>query len=346
MQFWVLAGMLAAAALAFMVVPLWRFRRRSGERPVVAMLLALSTVPLAVTIYLQTTTWVPGSVESPAPDVELMIESLSLRLEQAPDNVEGWRLLGRSYLSLGRYAEAERALLQAWGRTPEPDNELTLALGEAQVLQDLQRLSGDAGRLFEEVVASEPENMKALWYSGLAALGAQRVDTARERWTRLLALGPPPAITEILEAQLAQLGGDGSSAQTGVDSGLLGQTEAGGATEQGSVIEIELRLAPELTLPASGPEAALFVFARAPGGGPPVAVIRAPADALPGRVTLSDANAMLPGRSLGDFEELTLAARFSLSGQPTGQPGDLIGERQFRPGTDSTPVDLVIDRIE
>ena len=171
MQFWVLAGMLAAAALAFMVVPLWRFRRRSGERSVVAMLLALATVPLAVTIYLQTTTWVPGSVESPAPDVELMIESLSLRLEQAPDNVEGWRLLGRSYLSLGRYAEAERALLQAWVRTPEPDNELKLALGEAQVLQDLQRLSGDAGRLFEEVVASEPENMKALWYSGLAALG-------------------------------------------------------------------------------------------------------------------------------------------------------------------------------
>jgi len=38
--------------------------------------------------------------------------------------------------------------------------------------------------------------------------------------------------------------------------------------------------------------------------------------------TLSDANSMIPGRSLADYDELTLVARLSKSGQPVAQPGD------------------------
>ncbi|MBN1238312.1 MAG: c-type cytochrome biogenesis protein CcmI, partial [Gammaproteobacteria bacterium] len=89
---------------------------------------------------------------------------------------------------------------------------------------------------------------------------------------------------------------------------------------------------------------ALFIFARAPNGGPPVAVIRESAASLPGEFVLSDANTMLPGRSLADFPELNLVARVSASGQPTEQPGDLYAEQSYRPGGEGT-VDLVIDRV-
>jgi cytochrome c-type biogenesis protein CcmH len=342
-QFWVLACVLAAIALAFMLVPLWQHRRRSGQASHAAILLAIATVPAAVTVYLQTTTWAPGGTAAVAPEVDQMIETLADRLEQAPDDVEGWRLLGRSYLSLGRYAEAEQSLRQAWVRTPVPDDELKLALAEAQVLLDPERLSGEAGRLFEEVVKSDPQNMKALWYSGLAALEAQQTDTARERWARLLALGPPPSIAQILEAQLASLGGLKAAPPNSGPREDSGQPAAAG-TEQ--TIEIDVRLAPDLALPALGPEAALFIFARAPAGGPPIAVVRVAADAVPGRVTLSDGNAMLPGRTLGDFQELTLVARLSLTGQPTGAPGDLSGEKPYRPGLDAGPIELVINRVE
>ena len=73
-------------------------------------------------------------------------------------------------------------------------------------------------------------------------------------------------------------------------------------------------------------------------------MIRERASALPGQFTLSDANSMIPGRSLADFEELTLVARVSASGQPTEQPGDLYAQAVFRPKEGGT-VALVIDQV-
>ena len=96
---------------------------------------------------------------------------------------------------------------------------------------------------------------------------------------------------------------------------------------------------------AGNPGAALFIFARAPEGGPPVAVIRETASAVPGEFSLSDANNMLPGRSLADFEALTIVARISASGQPTEQPGDVYGEILYTSEVGSGIVELVIDRI-
>ena len=87
-------------------------------------------------------------------------------------------------------------------------------------------------------------------------------------------------------------------------------------------------------LPAT---AALFIIARAPGGGPPLAVIRQPASAVPGQFTLSDANSMIQGRSLGDYDEVTLVARLSKSGQPIEQPGDWYAQARVRLHRDGVP---------
>ena len=92
-------------------------------------------------------------------------------------------------------------------------------------------------------------------------------------------------------------------------------------------------------------QASLFVFARAPEGGPPLAVIRASATSVPGTFALTDANAMIPGRSLADFDALSLVARISFSGQPIAQSGDLFGELVYRPGENAGAVELVINQM-
>jgi cytochrome c-type biogenesis protein CcmH len=336
-RFWVVAALMAFAALAFMLLPLWRQQRIAGKSSWMPMVLALAVLPATVLLYLQVSTWAPAEGGSAPPEVEAMVESLAARLQQAPDNVEGWRLLGRSYMSLGRYADAELALREAWKRTAMPDSELKLALAEAQVLQDRAALSGEAGRLVEEVVTSEPQNMKALWYGGLVALETERFDVARARWGQLLALNPPPAVAQMLQQQLAQLG-----AAADLDGATL-PTDASGAGAQ-SALELQLQIGLEPSLAPPSPGAALFIFARAPGGGPPVAVLKAAASEVPGTFTLSDANTMLPGRSLSDFEELTLVARISSSGQPIAQPGDLFGEVQVRPTVDANPISIEINQ--
>ncbi|HEX7080346.1 MAG TPA: tetratricopeptide repeat protein [Gammaproteobacteria bacterium] len=333
--FWIGAGALCAVALAFILVPLWRQRRVTGRWSAAGVAFALLTVPLAFGLYVHLRTWQPEVLEQRARQVEL-VRRLAEEMRENPEEVEGWRLLGRSYVALGEYGAAREAFEEAMRRTPEPDNELKLSLAEAQVLEDQSRLAGEAGEVIEEVLAEEPNNPRALWYGGQRALGLGDEAAARDRLTRLLDLGiVPEGLVPVIRAQLAALGSA---------AGPQGSGAGEGAAADGPEIKVSVALGDGVSIDGLGPDAALFIFARAPEGGPPVAVIRAPASAVPGEFVLSDRNAMLAGRSLADFEELNLVARVSPSGQALEQPGDLYGERRYRAG-DGESVALVIDKV-
>jgi cytochrome c-type biogenesis protein CcmH len=249
-------------------------------------------------------------------------------------------LLCRSYLALGDYDNAVRACREAWGRTPQPDDDLKLTFAEAQILSDRSTLAGDAGRLVEEVLAGQPANPKALWYGGLVAFEQGREDDVKARWSRLLAMNPPPEIAKMLRTQLAALG---AAPEAGSPASAGGPSE--GRPPSGPTVQLDVSLAGGLSIQQLPPSAALFILARAPGGGPPLAVIRKPPSAVPGRFTLSDANSMIAGRSIGDFEEVTLVARLSKSGQPQEQPGDWYAQTSYRPKEGNGTVALVIDQV-
>ncbi len=331
MTIWLGTGVLLLAALAFVLVPAWTQFRHTKTWPITSLLACALLVPFAIGLYLNVTTW-SEEAQSTAqlPGVADMVDELAQRLEQNPQDLQGWRLLGQSYLAMGEYVDARRALREAWNLTPEPGDELRLALGEAEALADQQSLAGEAGALFDEVLANDPNNQKALWYGGLSALATQRPDLARERWSRLLAFNPPENIAQILRQQLQALGGLIESP----DTPTAENPEA-----------IRLLISVDEALADAMPDvASLFIFARNPAGGPPVAVVRASAAALPGEFALSDANAMMPGSSLSDFETLSIVARISQSGQPTAQPGDLFGEISYQPGQDLSVQPLLIDQ--
>jgi len=342
MVFWLAAAALGLLALGFLLLPLWRQSRSSGRWSAPGLFAAAVLLPLSLVLYLEVTTWsvdeapqAPPAVQEALPSVDEMVVQLAARLEQEPEDAAGWQLLGQSYFSMGRYPDARQAFREAWKRTPAPGNDLKVALGEAEALSDRETLQSGAGALFEEVLAAEPTNLKALWYGGLAALGREEPALARERWSMLLTLDPPPAMARILQEQLAVLGGSEAAP---------GGPEVG-ASETGSALQLRVGLAEGLATADFGPQAALFVFARVPEGGPPLAVIRRPASTVPGEFSLSDADTMTPGVSLADFKALTLVARLSRNGQPTQQSGDLYGEIQYRPGSDPGVLDLSIDQV-
>jgi cytochrome c-type biogenesis protein CcmH len=341
-QFWVGAGVLCLVALGFLLFPLWQQKQQSGQWSMSALAAAAVTVPLAVALYLTVNTWQPEVLQQRSEEAKLVAQ-LAEKMAAQPDDVEGWRLLGRSYVMIGEYAEAGNAFAEAWNRTPAPDNDLMLSYAEAQVLADRSTLGGQAGDIIEQVLAAEPRNAKALWYGGQRALGLGDEAAAKTRLTRLLELGPPEDIANVIRSQLAQLPDDAGGANR-----AAALSESGGAAPtaaaEGPSIRLSVRLGEDVPAGSVGPNAALFIFARDPQGGPPVAVIRQPASAVPGEFVLSDANSMLPGRSLADFPELNLVARISTSGQPLEQAGDLYAQQSFRPGEDEK-VDLVIDQV-
>lgn len=332
MMLWIGATVLLLTALGFLLVPAWLRSRRTERVPLTNLVAAALLVPFAAALYLHVTTWSNApQADSRLPAVEDMVAALADRLQRNPDDPASWRLLGQSYLTIGRYAEALEALEQAWQRTPVPDNDLRVALAEAEALNDRESLAGEAGALFAEALEIDPSNQKALFYGGLAALMTQEPEVARERWSRLLASNPPEHIAEILRQQLGALGGPSKTPAPAAPAA------AAGAASVRLMIHVAEGL--QARVPAA---ASLFIFARNPDGGPPVAVLRQAASALPGEFTLSDANAMIPGRSIQDFETLTIVARISLSGQPTEQSGDLFGQITYHPGEDLAVQELLI----
>ena len=123
--------------------------------------------------------------------IRAMVEGLAARLEEDPDDLEGWRRLARSYAVLGEPAKAADALRRA----------VELAPGDLETLRAYARaLSGDAGpappppaavALYARILALDPDDEPALWFVGLAAAEGGDPATARTRWQRLLALLVP-----------------------------------------------------------------------------------------------------------------------------------------------------------
>lgn len=329
--FWTVTALLCAVAILIMLVPVVLHRRRGGGWSLAGIAVAVLIAPLALVLYSVGSNWDPELAARETRGDEIL-QRLASHLEDNPDDLEGWRLLAASYMQLGRYDEGRAAYQRLWDLTPQPDDELKIAYAESQILADRGALTGEAGRLVEEVLVTSPSHLKALWYGGFVALELGREDEVRSRWTSLLARNPPEDIARIVQGQLAELGG-----------GLPASAQAAVAPV-GPEIKLSVSLGSERSLAALGPNAQLFIIARAPEGGPPIAVIRQPPSAVPGQFSLSDANVMLQGRSLAAYPEVVVVARLSQSGQPTAQPGDWQAEALVRPSEEPT-VALVIDEV-
>jgi len=80
----------------------------------------------------------------------------------------------------------------------------------------------------------------------------------------------------------------------------------------------------ESALASSTDNDVVFVFARAQNGPPaPLAAKRLRVSDLPTTITLSDNDAMLPQFKLSLFEDITITARISKSGEPIAKKGDI-----------------------
>ena len=328
--FWTVAALFCGVAVLILLVPIWRHRRRGGRWSIPGVAACVLIAPLALAMYFLVSNW-DAELAQRVSQENALLDQLAQRLESSPNDVEGWRLLAASYMQVGRYDEGRAAYERVWALTPRPDDELKIAYAESQILSDRASLTGEAGRLIEEVLASRPNDPKALWYGGHVALELGRDDDVRSRWSRLLTMNIPEEVTRVVRMQLAEL--DARAAQSAQPPAPVGPE-----------IKVSVTLGEGRAVSALGPNAQLFIIARAPEGGPPIAVIRQPPSALPGEFSLSDANSMIAGRSLASYPEITVIARLSRSGQPTAQPGDWEAQAVVRPNGGAM-VALVIDQV-
>ncbi|HZC01063.1 MAG TPA: c-type cytochrome biogenesis protein CcmI [Gammaproteobacteria bacterium] len=244
------------------------------------------------------------------------IERLEARLAAEPNDGEGWRLLGRSYLALGEYTQAVNALSRAHTLLAE-DPELLLDYAQALAQSQGDRLQGAPTQLIRRTLTLAPEHPRALWLGAVAALQEGTRAEAKDYLERLVPhIEPGSEAEQLVRAQLAEL-------QETPDSGK--REEATAAVSPQPRVEIQVSLDPKLAANVS-PTDTVFIFARAVQGPPmPLAVVRKHVKDLPVTVVLDDSKAMAPELRLSKFTEVVVGARVSRAGDPLPRSGDLEG---------------------
>ena len=306
---WILFALMLLAAIVFVALPLYRAERKIG----VSMLAAMVVVTgLSGTLYSQLGTPDHKSAPAQTAGVEDMVASLAARLRENPDDLAGWKMLGRSYFQLRNFAAAADAFERAVALESGANGQTLVDLGEAVLLQDQSSMSGQAGQLFESGLAIAPNNPKALFYAGMAALNRGDRTLAADRWEALLATAPPQNIQDILRPRIAE---------------LRGEAPPPAAPVAAPVLTVNVSLGDQASALAAS-DATVFVIARDPAQpAPPIVAVRRKVSELPDDVPISDADAMIPGRLPSAFAQLEIIARVSLSGEPVARSGDWFGSQ-------------------
>ena len=204
---WLTLGVMSFAGVVFTV---WPFLRENSRNFGVVAVAVLFVVVSSAGLYSMIGS--PGLENErlehgggPGEDMLEVVEGLAKRLEQNPDDVGGWRMLGRSYMSLNNHPKA----VAAFERVVELENGQSaqglVELGEAVLAAEGgQTMPPRASSLFENALAVEPNSQAALFWGGLAAGNRGDTDLAADRWERLLGTNPPAEIRNSIEQRVAE----------------------------------------------------------------------------------------------------------------------------------------------
>ncbi len=319
---------------------------RSARALAIAVVVLLPALALGTYLYLNpdlSNRLVQAQAEdaSAAQRAELaqLVEALTRRIQQKPDDGMAWLLLGRGQLVLGKTDQALVSLREArrlLGDDPRVLTDYAEALAQRDNGLDL---SGAPQQLLDQALAKAPDYGKALWLGGLAAAGAGNYELAIKRWRHLLQQQPDNSeMAALIRENIA-------IAEARLDAAPPTAQAPAPAPAGAAKLIVKVSLLPDLRGRLTAQDS-LFVYAQAPQGPPmPLAVVRKPASELPLTVQLDDSQAMLPNHRLSNYDQVLITARISHSGQATPQPGDLIGRVGPLQTRRETPIELVIDSV-
>lgn len=311
-------------------------------------------VPLAaVLLYLQLGT--PSALQPQAPSaaapqghaggdtteatMEQLVAGLAAKLQQEPENAEGWFMLGRSYMSMSRYSEAAAAfkrVLDLVGDEPA----VMFRYADALAMAQGGKLAGEPFELIKRALQLNPDDKTGLWLAGLGYEEQGQYEQAVQHWRKLETMmqDDPASLNEVrnLIAGAEQKLGRTVTVETAPVTPAAASNVA---------LKVTVSLDAALQDKVSADDT-VFIFARAVAGPPmPLAAVRKQVRDLPLTVTLDDSMAMMPQLKLSNFNEVRIGARISKSGAPRAESGDLQGEITPVKTDNKTSIQLRIDQV-
>lgn len=306
----------------------------AAPRRVTAAIALILVLIAGAALYWRYGSWRVGSegVQAASTQAVLkMVDDLAARLHtpEGQGDLQGWTMLGHSYMIMGRYPDALDAFTHARTLSKDSDPQVLSSYAEALSLSDPGSFMEKALPVFEQALKMDPHNVQALWYGGLGALQRGDRSLAVERWNAVLAQNPPADYRRVIEKAIAAAGGTPESSATGPAA---------------ATIALHVSVAPALSAKTS-PDATVFVYVQPKdgAGGPPLAARRFKVSDLPLDLQLSDQDAVVPERVISAYDEVLVSARISIGGTAAPRAGDLLGRAEWHKG--GKPLAIVIDTV-
>lgn len=301
--------------------------------------------------------------EMPAGHAEIksVVDNLVARLNENPDDLEGWVMLGRTYAIMGRFDEASMTYARLIEMVPD-SAQLLSDYADVLAMTNNGSLIGKPAELINRALELDPDYPKALALAGTVEFEQEKYDQATLYWERLLSVIPADSrLAKSVNDSIAQaksLASDEKdsdappmqlaqnsniSTDLPAEKGQQPQSEKSDSA-QSTQITGTVTLNPSLASKVSSSDT-LFVFARAETGPKmPLAILRLTAKDLPATFSLDDDMAMTPTMKMSSFPQVVIGARITKSGQAVPASGDLEGFSEPVKLGDSN-VTVVIDQI-
>jgi cytochrome c-type biogenesis protein CcmH len=288
------------------------------------------------------------------PSIDVLVQQLEQKLADNPGSADGWALAARTYMSLGQFKKAEQAyktLHQLVGDDPD----VLTAWADATIMASGGAFSPEVLARIERALVLLPNHSNALWIAALGAESRAEYQQAVHYLDRLLPLlaGDQEASAEvtIFIGRMQQLSQSGKAVPvipeqsvTVLDTEGSLEVKNNQSSTRGTLI-VEVKLDSAMAARVL-PDNQVYVFARAIDGPPmPLAVSRHRVSELPISIILDDTMAMMSNRKISTFEQVSVMARVSLSGNPVAEPGDIESVAVVTRTDNQSPLKLVINQV-
>ena len=247
-------------------------------------------------------------------DLTKMAQTLAEKLQDKPDNLQGWVMLGRTYRTLENFDAALRAYDSALKLSD--DDDLKLERIEVIAMQRQGQFEGEPWNVIREVLQRDPQHFGALLTAGSASYAEGKFADALKYWEQA---------RKPLDANNPDLQGLESAIATVRERLGMPPAKATPAATSGLNVTGQVSLSASLKSKAS-PNDVVFIYATpANGDRMPLAIFKTTVSLLPFNFTLDDSTAMAPDRKLSAAGEVMVKVRVTKSGNAMPQSGDLSG---------------------
>ena len=275
-------------------------------------------------------------------DINVLIKQLEQKLQEEPENPQGWELAARTYMNTGDYQKANEAYRKLNELIPGNPDFLT-SWADASIMASGNIYTTEIQQRIEQALSVDPSHTNALWIAGLGSQSLGNHDEAVGYFEKLLPLlGDNQQLTEQVTSLLSQSLVQNQSKQ--IENTSTSTPPEALEETTGTKVQVQVTIDPSIAAEVN-PNAVVFIVAKAQTGPKaPLAVSRHNTQELPLDITLTNAMAMIPELNISSVDTIVVSARISSSGGAIRQPGDYISRSiAVKKQDENRLIQLIID---